>query len=317
MKSKEFGELLDRTPPQSVREILRKECNFGCPAPKCGIPYLTWHHFDPPWKEKKHHNPEGMIALCATHAGLADGGRWTKEQLRQMKRNPYVSWIKISEFYNYLRKNVVCIIGNVAYNVRNVLEINGERVIGFERDSEGYYRLNLLIRDANGNPILIMENNFWTAISVDLFDLRCSAQGRELEIISKDKQTNLYMRFNDYPLDVFRNRLLLYHKNISRPELPVPELPVQLKDEYKEKIKKLSSDTSQIDRFIINIGLPKNVPTWTIKGKLLWSNIHLEIRDSEIEDLIHHNIFRMNLISGGKTAFSFSNKSTSIGVSSN
>lgn len=301
--------LLDRTPPQSVREILRKEVNFGCPVPKCGIPYLTWHHFDPPWKEKEHHNPEGMIALCATHAGLADGGRWTKGQLRQMKRNPYVSLDKISEFYNYLRKNVVCIIGNVAYNVKNVLEINGERVIGFERDSEGYDRLNLLIRDANGNPILIMENNFWIAISGDLFDLRCSAQGRELEVISKDKQTNLYMRFDDYPLDVFRKRLLLYHKNISQ-----QELPDWLKDEYKKMIKKLSSDTSHIDRFISNIGSPKFVPTWTIKGKLLWSNIYLEIRDSEVEDLIHHKIFGMNLISGGKTAFSFDNNSTSIGV---
>lgn len=303
---------MDRTSPQSVREILRKEVNFGCPVPECGIPYLTWHHFDPPWKEKEHHNTEGMIALCATHAGLADGGRWTKEQLRQMKQNPYVSLDKISEFYDYLRKKVVCIIGNVAYNVKNVLEIDGERVIGFERDSDGYDRLNLLIRDANGNPILIMENNFWAAISRDLFDLRCSAQGKELEIISKDKQTNLYMRFDDYPLDVFRNRLLLYHKNISQ-----LELPDWLEDKYKEIIKNESSDTSQVDWFISRIGSPQFVPTWTIKGKLFWGNVYLEIRDYEIEDLIHHNVFRMGFICGGKTAFSFSDKSTSVGVSGN
>jgi len=32
-----------------------------------------------------------MIALCPEHASLADGGRWTKEQIREMKLNPFVS----------------------------------------------------------------------------------------------------------------------------------------------------------------------------------------------------------------------------------
>lgn len=129
---------LDRTPPREVQEQLRKEVNFGCPVSGCGIPYLTGHHFDPPWSEAKHHNPEGMIALCATHVALADGGCWTKGQLKQMKKNPFVQLGQISEYYNYLRKDVVCMVGNVAYDVKDVLEIYDERVIGFERDREGY-----------------------------------------------------------------------------------------------------------------------------------------------------------------------------------
>lgn len=59
---------LSRTPPIEVRRQLRKEVNFGCPVDGCGIPYLTWHHFDPPWNEKEHHDPNGMLALCANHA---------------------------------------------------------------------------------------------------------------------------------------------------------------------------------------------------------------------------------------------------------
>lgn len=304
---------LDRTPPRPIQEILRKEVNYGCPVSGCGVPYLTWHHFAPPWRVKEHHNPEGMIALCATDAALADGGRWTKQQLRQMKQNPFVSLDKISEYYDYLRKDVVCIIGNVAFNVKNVLEIYGERVIGFERDNDGYNRLNLLIRDINGNPILVMENNFWTAFSRDLFDFRCSAQGKELEIISKDEQTKLFMRFDDYPLDVFRNQLLKYR----RKSMSKRKLPDWLNEDFKEALKQFSSDTSAIDEFISYIGSPKFVPTWTIKGKILWRNVHLEIRESEIEDLIHHNIFAMNFILDGKTAFSFGDKSTTIGASGN
>jgi len=283
---------LNRTPPKRVREKLRREVNFGCPVPGCGIPYLTWHHFDPPWKEKEHHNPEGMIALCAKDAALADGGRWTKQQLRQMKRSPYISSDTISENYGYFRKNVVCIIGNVAYDVKNILEIHGERVIGFERDNEGYNRLNLLIRDASGKPILVMEDNIWIAYSKRLFDLRCSTQGKELEIVSKDGRTNFSMRFDDYALDRFRSALLQrYQRSLKQ--------IVGVTDKHFCK--------SEVNKFIASIGYDDVVPTWTIRGRLLWGDVCLEICDYLIKDLVTHNVFGMNLVVGGDAAFSFDN----------
>ncbi len=78
---------LSRTPLTRVKRILRKEVNYGCPAPNCGKPFFTWHHFDPPWKIEKHYNPDGMIALCANHHGLAAGGEYSREQLREWKQN--------------------------------------------------------------------------------------------------------------------------------------------------------------------------------------------------------------------------------------
>jgi len=74
-----------------VREKLRKEVNFGCPVINCGLPYLEYHHFDPPWKEKNHYEPKGMVALCPTDHSLASGsGKWDKEQIRYMKKNSYI-----------------------------------------------------------------------------------------------------------------------------------------------------------------------------------------------------------------------------------
>lgn len=303
---------MNRTPPKSVQELLRQEVNFGCPVSGCGIPYLTWHHFDPPWRDEKHHNPEGMIALCAKDAELADGGRWTKQELRQMKKNPFVTSDRISEYYGYLRKNVVCMIGNVAYNVKNALEICGERIIGFEIDDKGYNRLNLLIRNRDGVPILEMKNNFWTAVGRKLFDLRCSPQGKELEIISRDKQTNFSMRFDDYPLDVFRDKLLRFLQKTS-----TAKLPNWLDEEENALATRLALDSSSVDEFISYVGSPESVPTWTIKGRLFSGNVHLEIRDSEIEDLLNHNIFTMNFVLGGKSAFSFCDGSMAIGISGN
>jgi len=277
--------------------------NFGCPVQECGVPYLTWHHFDPLWREKEHHNPEGMIALCGKHASLADGGRWTKDQLRKLKKEPYVSLDKVSEYYDYLRKDVVCMIGNVAYNVKNVLEINGERVIGFEKDSEGYSRLNLLIRNKSGNPILIMENNSWIAFSEALFDLRCSFRGKELEIISRDKETNLCIRFDDYPLEQFRNKLLECYK------LSLSELKKRVKE------RELSLDISTIDEFIAYIGSPETVPTWTIRGHLSWANVELNINPHGITDLKKNLYFGITFVMGGKTAFGFREDSVVLGVS--
>lgn len=296
---------MDRTTPRKIQEQLRREVNFGCPVQGCGVPYLTWHHFDPPWREREHHNPEGMIALCANHASLADGGRWTKDQLKRLKKEPYVSSDKVSEYYDYLRKDVVCMVGNVAYNVKNVMEINDERVIGFEKDSEGYSRLNLFIRNKSGYPILVMENNSWTAFSEALFDLRCSLRGKELEIVSKDKETSLYIRFDDYPLEKFRNQLLeCYRLSLS-----------QLEKRFKTK--ELSLDVSSIDEFISYIGSPETVPTWTIRGRLFWGNVELSITPNGITDLKKDFFFGITFVMGGKTAFGFREDSVVLGVSGN
>jgi hypothetical protein len=58
-----------RTPPIAVRRKLRQEVGFACPVPDCGSPYLTWHHFDPPWHVTPQHEPAGMIALCKSAPG--------------------------------------------------------------------------------------------------------------------------------------------------------------------------------------------------------------------------------------------------------
>lgn len=75
---------LDRTPPPDVREALRKEVGFGCPI--CRSPFLTYHHFNPPWREKEHHEPKGMIALCAKHHDSADRNTYSVEYLDRLKK---------------------------------------------------------------------------------------------------------------------------------------------------------------------------------------------------------------------------------------
>src|SRR3989442_11499841 len=51
---------------------------------------LTWcyHHFDPTWSAKQHHEPDGMIALCAEHHAKADAGGFTTQKIRERETHP-------------------------------------------------------------------------------------------------------------------------------------------------------------------------------------------------------------------------------------
>lgn len=113
---------MNRSPPVEVREILRKEVNLGCPIEGCGSPYLQYHHFDPPWKERHQHDPQGMIALCKHHHPEADNGAWTKEQLREMKNKPFVR-DELSGRFNWLRQDILVMAGVIVHNPQVILEI--------------------------------------------------------------------------------------------------------------------------------------------------------------------------------------------------
>jgi hypothetical protein len=277
--------MVSRTPPEPIRRCLRKEVNFGCPVQGCGIPYLTWHHFEPTWEVKEHHDPDGMIALCHTHADWADGKKWTKDQLRQMKQNPFVSH-KMEGPYGYLRKDTVCIVGNIAVHVKNVLEIDGERVIGFERDSDGYDRLNILIRDSEGSTILQMENDDWT-YTHEVFDLICPPQGKQLQIISKDKKTDFTIRFDEYPLIEFGN--LLYVNRFT---------------------------SNNIVDLIYTIGTLSEIPVWTMTGKFAWGKNHLKIDNFAITihtPIIENGHINGNVVIGRTSAIRIESEKLSIG----
>jgi len=289
-------------PPKAVLETLRKEVNFGCPVENCGIPYLTWHHFDPPYHVKAHNNPEGMIALCPTHHSLAEGGRWTLEQLHDMKINPYLKDKDVVDEFGYLRNLITCDFGILTVNCRNLLEILDETIIGFNIDNEGYYRLNLLIRDEYGNVILLMENNFWIVISKNIFDLRCSAQGRELQIISKSKKINFTLRFDEYKAGGFKGKLLYdevrrHEKRFGHP-ITKEELEHTRKGIYD--MYQMFPDYSYI-------------PVFKFRGRLIHYNHEVVIKDNL---LITHNLqfFDHIAITNAKTAIKISEEETIVGV---
>ena len=198
---------MNRKPPTAVRRELRREVGFGCPIPGCGIPYLTWHHFDPEWHVEEHHRPEGMIALCLTHAGQADADAFEPEYLRSLKQMGRPQVDEIRGQLTWMRRRVLALIGgNWYYDTPVILQIGSTNAISFGRDQDGYLLLNLRMPTLSGQPRARIEENFFTVARDHVADIECAAGGRTITIdyANGDRFQHQYRDIADE--DVLRDR---------------------------------------------------------------------------------------------------------------
>lgn len=180
--------------PKAVKKALRTEVGFGCPVRGCGNPYLEYHHFDPPVNVRPHNEPEGMIALCPHHHGMADGGAYTVDQLRAMKSDK-VSADKVRGNLEWLRNELLVYSGgNIYHEANKVLCVDGIDVLYFNRDENGCLALCLNMLSVSGEPRVVIEDNTWEQIGSPV-DLRSPPLGRELEVIY-DNGDRICLRFS-------------------------------------------------------------------------------------------------------------------------
>jgi hypothetical protein len=180
---------LNREPKEDVKRILRREVGFSCPVLRtngkpCGCPYLTWHHFNPPWEIMKHHNPEGMIALCSTHHTLADGGRYTNDELRSFKANAEKRAIELNreDTLGWMRQDLLTVMGgNFYYKSPILLQYDGKPVIWFKRDEQEYLLLNIDLLPLTSQKRLSMRNNDWGVDIGKPTDFKCPPHGKKIE----------------------------------------------------------------------------------------------------------------------------------------
>ena len=186
------------SPPLSVRRTLRGEVGFGCPVEGCGDPYLSYHHFDPPLRIKKHDNPEGMVALCLQHHKAADQGAFSDGELRELKKNPYLRRTGDTPRGRFLWKRQQLVLlggGNFLLGSDTLLTHGGIRVAWLSTDSEHNELLNLDLYGSTGNMILYMRDNDWL-VDVPLDDLECSTSGHYMKIVAARWNIWLSIRFD-------------------------------------------------------------------------------------------------------------------------
>lgn len=173
---------MNRTPPKAVRRALAEEVGFGCPVEGCGSPYLTWHHFDPPWNEREHHDVAGMVALCREHHDAADVGAYTKDDFREMKSRGRDRTEALSGQFQWRRRRLLAVVGgNFYYETAIPLQLQGRPVVGFNRDDQERFLLNVAMPSTIPEPRLYIEDNFWIEAG-NPTNIECPPSGRTVAV---------------------------------------------------------------------------------------------------------------------------------------
>ena len=169
---------MNRTPPIDVRRQLRREVGFGCPVPGCGSPYLYWHHFDPPWNVREHHDPAGMIALCGLHHPQADRGVFTVEQLREFKEMGAERNQEVGARFEWMREDLLAVVGGNFYYATPVpVRFRDTNVVAFTRDEQGRLLLETSMLSTSRDPRMTIQESFWL-VRGNPIDLECPPNGR-------------------------------------------------------------------------------------------------------------------------------------------
>lgn len=196
---------MERRPDAHVRKILREEVHFGCPVDNCGSPYLTWHHFDPPWHINKHQNVSGMVALCAEHHKKADTGAFTKEQIREFKANPFLAKFPNGPggVFDWKREQLLVRAARIkAINCPVFLELAGHPAIWLSKDEQGHELLNLDIWDTSGKLLFSMRDNEWL-VTCKPDDFECPPSGRSLILRAPKFGVRLTITFKNLTSEEF------------------------------------------------------------------------------------------------------------------
>lgn len=220
---------MNRKPPKEVIRTLRKEVGFSCPVPGCDNPYLEWHHFSPSWRIKEHHNPKGMLALCAEHHKKADAGAYTEEQLSAFKKEAILHNKEIKGKFEWLRNDLLAVVGGSFYhNTLLIFEFRKKSIIWFKRDDEGYLLLNISMLTNSGEERAIIEDNIWISKGSPV-DLESPPSGKLLRI---DYKNGDHIKIEFFELNEIQDIRKRYPK--SRPEdwrikLPITAVEIRYK----------------------------------------------------------------------------------------
>jgi hypothetical protein len=218
---------VNRTPPIEVRRTLRREVGFGCPADGCANPYLYWHHFDPPWSERQHHGPGGLIALCGEHHAKTDAGSYTKEQLHQLKERPFAKGRGVAGRFDWLRHELLLVVGGNFYlRTPIAVKFRDAPVVWLTRDAEEHALLNVsMLTTAADQPRMVMQESFWLSEG-NPDDLECPPSGR---LVSVEYSGGDYLRVEFFELpdaDALGKRYPEAHWSLA---LPMTAVEVQMR----------------------------------------------------------------------------------------
>ncbi|TCO09392.1 hypothetical protein [Natronoflexus pectinivorans] len=191
-----------------IKAFLREEVGFGCPVKDCGSPYLTYHHFNPPWHKCKIHNPKNMIALCLGHHKEADYGIFSDEQLYNLKAEPYLrnEERNPTDKFNWIRKDLIFHIGNNWFiNPDITFKKNNIQILRIYKNFDGLSTIDFSIYNKEGHKIFEMLNNDWV-ITSKISDLECPPSRHQIKLKSDKEGFSFNLKFELTDIEKLKRR---------------------------------------------------------------------------------------------------------------
>jgi hypothetical protein len=169
----------------------------------------VFHHFDPPWAGNYVHNPDGMIALCPEHHLQADGGSWTKAQLRDFKKHPYIDDV-LRIPWPWRPETLVMKVGrSLVVGSGSPIRLDGLPVMRFYPGTIPGLEARTILFESD---IRDEEKRRWFRVTDGWFDLRLehttdvkfTPQTKTISAVHND-QTYVSLEFRKYSAQQFQN----------------------------------------------------------------------------------------------------------------
>jgi hypothetical protein len=221
---------MDNKGKTAAIKVLRREVGFGCPI--CRSPFLTWHHFDPPWDVEKHWRPEGIIAMCPICHADADkkgesAGAYSKGELRALKESNRSNQDVKGYFPTWQDKESLLVRVGGCYTDTSapVILINDIPQITVGKNEAGILSLSFELRNKNDDILVKMEENWFDAYPSNIHDMI---------IEPKTKKVKVWLTQEDIGLDLSFRRVTM------------AELEKLLESDYKSGYGRMQEWLSQL-----------------------------------------------------------------------
>lgn len=213
---------------------LRKETNFRCANPDCDSVILTYHHFDPSWRERQHNEVEGMIALCPECHWRAEGGAWTKEKLREFKKHagaprPFQDDLIRPE---KSKKALYRLGGNYIFSCPNILIGADVPLLGESRSEDGRLLFNLQILDERNNLLVVIHENSLAVDTLENYDCYYSPKANHLIVRRRQRKVILELRLCRLTMDALQESISSESSDGAVPQKILKHLAPELREKF-------------------------------------------------------------------------------------
>ncbi|HCX5186900.1 TPA: hypothetical protein OZT99_000770 [Escherichia coli] len=205
---------LSRTPPSSVKRIVRQRCGFGCVI--CGFGFYDYEHFDPDFVDATEHNPDGMTLLCSQcNQKRARGGRLSAHTVAVANANPKcLQQGFASEMFDFHSEPIeINFAGVTFYDCDHLIVVNGRPMLSVQPalQDNSPVRLSGVFCDSIGRETLTITENEWSVDS-GYWDIECI--GPRIIIRSAPGQIVLVLKMNS-PTGIVIEKIDMFFEGVG------------------------------------------------------------------------------------------------------